>query len=110
LNLLLSEKAGINIQENVAASKPLEEFIRQFTTGPSADAGNQSGKTNASSESPSTTGSGKKASHRISRADVLGWRCPAQDCPTLFLISILVACRKMLPLVPAGAVAELRSR
>lgn len=31
LSLILSEKAGINIQENVAGSKPLEEFIRQFT-------------------------------------------------------------------------------
>src|SRR4051812_13920966 len=31
LSLILSEKAGINIQENVATSKPLEEFIRQFT-------------------------------------------------------------------------------
>jgi regulator of protease activity HflC (stomatin/prohibitin superfamily) len=31
LSLILSEKAGINIQENPAASKPLEDFIRQFT-------------------------------------------------------------------------------
>jgi uncharacterized membrane protein YqiK len=31
LSLILSEKAGINIQENAASSKPLEEFIRQFT-------------------------------------------------------------------------------
>ena len=31
LSLILSEKAGINIQENAAGSKPLEEFIRQFT-------------------------------------------------------------------------------
>src|SRR3954447_1201882 len=31
LSLILSEKAGINIQENVATSKPLEEFIRRFT-------------------------------------------------------------------------------
>jgi uncharacterized membrane protein YqiK len=38
LSLILSEKAGINIQENTASSKPLEEFIRQFT--PSASTGN----------------------------------------------------------------------
>jgi uncharacterized membrane protein YqiK len=31
LSLILSEKAGINIQENTAGSKPLEDFIRQFT-------------------------------------------------------------------------------
>ena len=30
LTLILSEKAGINIQENAATSKPLEDFIRQF--------------------------------------------------------------------------------
>jgi uncharacterized membrane protein YqiK len=31
LSLILSEKAGINIQENTVTSKPLEDFIRQFT-------------------------------------------------------------------------------
>jgi hypothetical protein len=31
LSLILSEKAGINTQEDTASSKPLEEFIRQFT-------------------------------------------------------------------------------
>src|SRR5205823_5656986 len=31
LSLILSEKAGINIQENTATSKPLEDFLRQFT-------------------------------------------------------------------------------
>jgi len=31
LNLILSEKAGINLQENTSASKPMEDFIRQFT-------------------------------------------------------------------------------
>jgi uncharacterized membrane protein YqiK len=31
LSLILSEKAGINIQENAASSKPLEDFLRQFT-------------------------------------------------------------------------------
>ena len=31
LNLILSEKAGINLQENTGNSKPMEDFIRQFT-------------------------------------------------------------------------------
>ena len=31
LNLILSEKAGINLQENASTSKPMEDFIRQFT-------------------------------------------------------------------------------
>jgi len=31
LSLILSEQAGINVQENPATSKPLEEFIQQFT-------------------------------------------------------------------------------
>ncbi|HZJ38001.1 MAG TPA: SPFH domain-containing protein [Chthoniobacterales bacterium] len=31
LTLVLSEKAGINLNENATSSKPLEEFIRQFT-------------------------------------------------------------------------------
>src|SRR4029077_16587751 len=38
LSLILSEKAGINLQENTASSKPLVDFIRQFTG--SAPAGN----------------------------------------------------------------------
>jgi hypothetical protein len=33
LSLILSEKAGINVSESSASSKPLEEFIRQFTRG-----------------------------------------------------------------------------
>jgi regulator of protease activity HflC (stomatin/prohibitin superfamily) len=33
LNLILSEKAGINLQENAGTSKPMEDFIRQFTGG-----------------------------------------------------------------------------
>jgi hypothetical protein len=36
LSLILSEKAGINLQENTASSKPLEDFIRQFTGSGSA--------------------------------------------------------------------------
>ena len=31
LNLILSEKAGINLQESTGNSKPMEDFIRQFT-------------------------------------------------------------------------------
>ena len=31
LNLILSEKAGINLQESTGSSKPMEDFIRQFT-------------------------------------------------------------------------------
>ena len=31
LSLVLSERAGINVAENASSSKPLEEFIRQFT-------------------------------------------------------------------------------
>ena len=33
LNLILSEKAGINLQEGTGSSKPMEDFIRQFTAG-----------------------------------------------------------------------------
>jgi len=44
LSLILSEKAGINIQENAASSKPLEEFIRQFTSGGSAPNGDATKK------------------------------------------------------------------
>ena len=36
LNLILSEKAGINLQENTGSSKPMEDFIRQFTGSRSA--------------------------------------------------------------------------
>ena len=39
LSLILSEKAGINIQENTASSKPLEDFIRQFTASGSSGNG-----------------------------------------------------------------------
>jgi uncharacterized membrane protein YqiK len=42
LSLILSEKAGINIQENTASSKPLEDFIRQFTTSGSSGNDNPS--------------------------------------------------------------------
>jgi hypothetical protein len=33
LNLILSEKAGVNLQKNTGSSKPMEDFIRQFTGG-----------------------------------------------------------------------------
>src|SRR6266536_2383313 len=39
LNLILSERTGINLQENTTSSKPLEDFIRQFTGGGSAGNG-----------------------------------------------------------------------
>ncbi len=51
LSLILSEKAGINIQENAASSKPLEEFIRQFTPSGSTGNGDPSKKP-ASAEKP----------------------------------------------------------
>ncbi|HSV62337.1 MAG TPA: SPFH domain-containing protein, partial [Chthoniobacterales bacterium] len=44
LSLILSEKAGINIQENAASSKPLEEFIRQFTASGSTGNGDPAKK------------------------------------------------------------------
>src|SRR2546430_5351786 len=39
LSLILSEKAGINLQKNTASSKPLETLIRQFTGSGSAGNG-----------------------------------------------------------------------
>jgi hypothetical protein len=39
LHLILSEKAGINLQENSGASKPMEDFMRQFTSSRSAGNG-----------------------------------------------------------------------
>ena len=39
LSLILSEKAGINLQENASTSKPMEDFIRQFTGSGSAGNG-----------------------------------------------------------------------
>jgi uncharacterized membrane protein YqiK len=44
LSLILSEKAGINIQDDTSSSKPLEDFIRQFTAGSSAGNGEPSRK------------------------------------------------------------------
>jgi uncharacterized membrane protein YqiK len=37
LSLILSEKVGINTREDIASSKPLEEFIRQFTSRKNGD-------------------------------------------------------------------------
>jgi hypothetical protein len=39
LSLILSEKAGINLHENTGSSKPMEDFIRQFTGSGSAGNG-----------------------------------------------------------------------
>jgi uncharacterized membrane protein YqiK len=41
LSLILSEKAGINTREDNASSKPLEEFIRQFTNHGNGDLSSQ---------------------------------------------------------------------
>jgi hypothetical protein len=61
LNLLLSEKAGINIQENAAASKPLEDFIRQFTGGGAAANDGQTKKASAGSEPGASSAGAKKS-------------------------------------------------
>jgi uncharacterized membrane protein YqiK len=53
LSLILSEKAGINVSQNTANSKPLEEFIQQFT-GKISPNGNPDRK---SSEEKTATGS-----------------------------------------------------
>jgi hypothetical protein len=53
--LILSEKAGINISENVSTSKPLEDFIEKFTGN-----GGQAGRGQAKAETPS----GAKAAKR----------------------------------------------
>ena len=50
LSLILSEKAGINIQENAGNSKPLEDFIRQFTR--TGSTGNGDPLTRAASRPP----------------------------------------------------------
>jgi uncharacterized membrane protein YqiK len=60
LSLILSEKAGINIEESEKTSKPLEEFIRQFTASASADGGRQTKKTSATPETPSAADTGKR--------------------------------------------------
>ena len=39
LNLILSEKAGIKLQESTGSSKPMEDFIRQFTGSGSTENG-----------------------------------------------------------------------
>ena len=50
LSLLLSEKAGINVQEGATVSKPLEEFIRQFTSKESVDTARGTKKTAANAQ------------------------------------------------------------
>src|SRR5439155_9466151 len=54
LNLILSEKAGINLQENAASSKPLEDFIRQFTGAGSAGNGDLQRAASATAEKSTT--------------------------------------------------------
>jgi hypothetical protein len=58
LNLLLSEKAGINVAENGATSRPLDEFLRQFT-----GSGTVAGRANGGPEShkASSEGAGKRS-------------------------------------------------
>jgi hypothetical protein len=55
LALILSEKAGINVSEATAASKPLDGFIQKFAgDGGQADAGH------AKAETASTAKAGKR--------------------------------------------------
>jgi len=57
LSLILSEKAGINIQENAASSKPLEDFIRQFTGSAATGNGEPLKKSAGESMEKTTTAS-----------------------------------------------------
>jgi hypothetical protein len=50
LNLILSEKAGINLQESTGSSKPMEDFIRQFSGSGSARNGDPCGVGDQKSE------------------------------------------------------------
>src|SRR3954468_8367785 len=54
LSLILSEKAGINLQENAGSSKPLEDFIRQFTGAASAGNGDLKRAASAAAEKSTT--------------------------------------------------------
>jgi hypothetical protein len=55
LNLILSEKAGINLQESTSSSKPMEDFIRQFTGSRSAGNGDPlKRETPAAAEKPAS--------------------------------------------------------
>jgi len=55
LSLILSEKAGINIQENTASSKPLEDFLRQFTGTGSSGNGDPLKKSASSEKEPTAS-------------------------------------------------------
>jgi hypothetical protein len=44
LNLIPREKAGINLHESTGSSKPMEDFIRQFTGGGSPGNGDLWGR------------------------------------------------------------------
>jgi hypothetical protein len=50
LNLILSEKAGINLQESTGSSKPMEDFIRQFVSRDAAPNGEPCGVGDQKSE------------------------------------------------------------
>src|ERR1051326_1976127 len=58
LSLILSEKAGINVQENAASSKPLEEFIQQFTASRSKGNGDPLKETGISAAEKTATRAG----------------------------------------------------
>jgi len=55
LGLILSEKAGINLQEHAGTSKPLEEFIRRFTGSRSDGNGDPLKKTGTSAAEKTAT-------------------------------------------------------
>ena len=55
LGLILSEKAGINLQEHAGTSKPLEEFIRRFTDSRSDGNGDPLKKTGTSAAEKTAT-------------------------------------------------------
>jgi len=55
LTLILSEKAGINLQETAGSSKPMEDFIRQFTRSSSVGNGDPlKRETSAATEKPAS--------------------------------------------------------
>jgi len=55
LTLILSEKAGINLQETAGSSKPMEDFIRQFTRSSSVGNGEPlKRETSAATEKPAS--------------------------------------------------------
>jgi len=55
LNLILSERAGINLQENAGSSKPMEDFIRQFVATRSAGNGDPLNRETSATAEKSTS-------------------------------------------------------